>query len=165
MNVGYKRLFAGVGITLLSLSMNLWAGSSELINEGDKLWSEQKSDEAEQRFLAAIEVDPESSLAQKKLAGLYLSQSRGREAIDALQNAITLKPYDATLFVNLALAYLHQGSFNAAKSMLHQALELKPEMVQAVKLGQYIDMKLDLINSATKATLAESGFDSGYGQH
>lgn len=116
--------------------------ADQMIEQGNAYWAENKPDLAEQQFKQAIDADPGSLAAHKQLAALYMSQNKNQQAIEAYQAAITLQPDNASLFVGICLAYLHEGSFSASQAMCSQALKLDPEMENARKLQSYIDAKM-----------------------
>lgn len=120
---------------------------NQLITEGNTLWSQGKLDEAEEQFLKALKIDPESSLAHTRLANFYLTQNKIPEAIEEFQNAITSDPENASLFVGIAIAYLHQKYYQMAESMVNHAIQLNPELENAQKLKTYIDAKKDQMNN------------------
>ena len=117
----------------------------EAIKNGDQLWSEKKFEEAEKAYRKASEIDEESSDPYRRLAALYMSQNRTSDAIDAYQDAIVRDTEDATLFIGIALAYLHEQSFTKASLMTQRALQLDPELAQAKKLEEYIVAKQEQI--------------------
>lgn len=127
------------------------------LDAGKKLWAEKKLDLAEAEFRKAIEENPESATARATLAGFLLLQNKTVEAIPAYQEAITLDPENSRLFAGLSIAYLHQSKFNMAKAMADEALRLNPEMKQAEKLNEYIDAKLEAIETAENAQAAALG--------
>jgi Tfp pilus assembly protein PilF len=118
-------------------------GDEPLVVEGNRLWAEQQFEPAESRYRQAIAESPESPTAHRQLAALLLAQGRNRDAIEAYQTAITLDPGNAGLFAALAVAYVHEGSFSAARAMCQQALQLDPEVAGAQSLLQYIEAKAD----------------------
>lgn len=84
---------------------------------------------------------PGDADARARLAGFYLSTNQAAPAIEAYQDAITLRPEDPRLFLGLAIAYLHAGHHSMARAMTEQALQLDPHLNNAAKLREYIDRK------------------------
>ena len=122
----------------------------KLLDTGSRLWAENKPDEAEAEFRKAIKMNPKSSEAHARLAGLLLTQNKTSEAIPVYQDAISLNPNNPKLFASLSIAYLHQSQFSMAKSMADEALRLAPEMKQAKKLNEYIEAKQEVMDMAAK---------------
>jgi cytochrome c-type biogenesis protein CcmH/NrfG len=96
---------------------------------------------AEKRLKLAVTDHPGDADARARLAGLYLLSNRVDLAIEAYQDAITLKPEDPRLFLGLALAYLHAGHHSMARAMTEQALALDPQLDNAARLREYIERK------------------------
>ena len=128
-----------------------------LLQQGNKAWSEQNMEQAEQDFRKAIELNPDSSQAHAVLAGLLQTMNRGTEAIDEYQTAITLDPENPRLFVALAISYLHQQRYSMAQAVANEALRLDPEMENAKKLVEYIEAKEEVLTRASSADLSGQG--------
>ena len=128
-----------------------WASTDApaMIDEGNKLWSENKTVEAEASYKKAIAADPESAIAYSRLGALMLMQNRGLEAVDAYQAAITKAPDNASYFAALSIAYLHMGYHEMALTMANQAAKLDPDMKHAKDISKYIDAKLERMAEAS----------------
>ena len=118
-----------------------------LVEAGNKFWSEGKLEQAESTFREAIELDPGAVLPHARLAGLLLSQHRNDEARIEYQNAIMNDPQDAGLFLALAIVYLHEKSYSNAQAMVDIALELEPDSENALKLQQYVTSRVDTLDT------------------
>ena len=116
-------------------------GAQALIDQGNRLWSENRIEQAEARFKEAIAEAPEDARAHARLAALYLTQNRPAEAISAYQEAITHDPENPRLFMGLSIAYLHQQAYGMAAAMAKEALRLDPQMANARKMREYIAAK------------------------
>ena len=128
----------------------------EAIKDGDQLWAEKKFEEAETAYRDAAKIDEESSGPYRRLAALYMAQNQTRDAIDAYQDAIIRDSEDATLFIGIALAYLHEQSFTKANLMTQRALQLDPELVQAKKLEEYINAKQEQVAQQAESPAASA---------
>ncbi len=64
----------------------------------------------------------------------YLRAGQFSEAIDALEQAVTLLPHDASNHANLGLALVCKGQYDRAKPELERALELNPHNATAGRL-------------------------------
>ena len=147
----YKKIHA----VLLSVLLTATAGAAEvnnLVEAGNKLWSEGKLEEAESTFREAITLDSGAALPHARLAGLLLSQHRNDEARTEYQNAILNDPEDPGLFLALAIVYLHEKSYSNAQSMVDAALALDPEMENAEKLQQYMASRMEMFEEAAAAS-------------
>lgn len=148
-----KKYFLTALLSLVLCGTLQASNNGDLINLGENLWSQGKLSEAESAFKNALSEAPDSSAAHQRLASLYLTMNKTKEAISEYQNAITLDSENPDLFIGIAIAYLHSRYYNMAQAMVMQAIELNPELAQAQKLKTYIDAKKDTLdkNSATPA--------------
>ena len=140
-----------IAIFLLLSATASASSTSELISEGNKLWSENKMDKAQASFQKAIDQDPKSAKAYARLGALLLMQNKGKESINAYQSAITHEPDNAKSFAALSIAYLHMGRHRMAQTMAERAFELDPSMSNAKSISEYIDAKLKMLASAKAA--------------
>lgn len=146
-----KRLVLAAVLLITTSTSFAVAQNADLISQGDKLWGEQKIDEAEKIYQQAIKASPDDAIAYEKLAGLYLTNSRTKDAIGIYQDAINRNPENAKSFVGLSLAYLHQQKYSQASAMAAQARILDPNLKQADKLIEYISKKEEFIAMTQKA--------------
>ena len=131
--------------------------SEMLSKEANSLWAQSKQDEAEKVFLSAIDKDPEDASVRRYLGSFYLSQKENGKAVDQFKEGVMIEPENANFFVGLAIAYLHQSSYNAAHAMAGRALTLDPELKQAKKLQEYISVKQEVLQRASDLDVADSG--------
>lgn len=117
------------------------SSNNEHLSASDPSESQVQLNELESELKKAISETPNSSVAHQRLASLYLTQNKAREAISEYQNAITLDSENPKLFIGIAIAYLHMKYYEMAEVMVKQAIEMDPEMDQAKKLKAYIDAK------------------------
>ena len=141
---------------LLSLAAS--AGAAEdaagYMQQGAHFFAEKQFDKAEQAFLKATELAPDSAKAWSKLGAFYLTQHKAEDAANAYQQAIINDPENPKYFVAMAISYLHQSEFAMAHAMANQALQLDPSMKNASKLAEYIDARQKVIEQASKADVA-----------
>lgn len=126
-------------------------------NKDQPFWSEEQSKQAdmEARYKKGIAESPEDPNNYAYLAGLYLTNNKTAEAIDAYQEAITHNPGNAKLFAALSIAYLHQSRFDMAKAMADEALRLDPSLKPVEKINEYIAAKQEAIDAASKVSQEE----------
>ena len=75
-----------------------------------------KTQEAEQGFLAALRVQPDSPVALYSLGKFYESQERWSEAANSLNKAMLAAPTDQQYRYDLAVALVHTGNLRAAEN-------------------------------------------------
>ena len=94
---------------------------------------QEKHDDAEKAYRAAIELKPTYALALINLGKLLLTEKKWEEAVDPLTHAVSLQPQspDANLFLGEAYLHLKKGS------------KAIPYLNEAGKLGK-IEAHLDL---------------------
>ncbi|HYQ71823.1 MAG TPA: tetratricopeptide repeat protein [Gammaproteobacteria bacterium] len=132
-----------VAFTMLLLAATAGAaGVDNLVEAGNRLWTEGDLVQAEATYREAISLEPGTALPHARLAGLLLSQNRNDEARTEYQNAIMNDPEDPGLFLALAIVYLHEKSYSNARAMVDMAMELDPGKADAVKLHQYITSRM-----------------------
>jgi len=137
-----------IHVLFLAVLLVAPAGAADvesLVEAGNNYWSEGNLEQAESNFREAIALDPGAALPHARLAGLLLSQHRNDEARKEYQNAIMNDPKDPNLFLALAIVYLHEKSYSNAQAMVDIALELDPELENAVKLQQYVTTRMDTL--------------------
>lgn len=90
---------------------------------------------AVQQLQKTLSKFPGSGAYVYSLLGVeYLKTGQFSEAIDALEQAVTLLPHDASNHANLGLALVCKGQYDVAEPELRRALELDPHNVMASRL-------------------------------
>jgi TolB-like protein/Flp pilus assembly protein TadD len=90
---------------------------------------------AEAEFLLAIEIEPESSQAYRRLGRVYADWHRESEAEAALLSAIELAPNEAGAHDSLATFYFKFGRFAEAITHYEEAIRLAPDEAE-----HYLDL-------------------------
>jgi spermidine synthase len=80
---------------------------------------------------SALEVDPHSDATYYHLGLRYLRNHEPEAAVDALKQAVRLRPEHATAYLFLGLAYASQEASAEAEAAYHRAIELAPDDAQA----------------------------------
>lgn len=106
----------------------------------------QLLDQSESILKKAIEKNPQSLEAHRKLMGIYLLKQDYSNGIRTMQHAITLSPEDPKLFITLAFLYEHSGALEYAMAMLDQALKLDPKQQLAMDYKAAIHKKMEKLN-------------------
>jgi Tfp pilus assembly protein PilF len=83
--------------------------------------------QAEDEYREALERDPECVDCLNYLGGLYVEQSRDREATELLTKAVRLDPHDVLAHLNLGAAYQHTGRMDYAAQQFRRAAALAPQ--------------------------------------
>jgi tetratricopeptide (TPR) repeat protein len=90
-----------------------------------------QDDGAEESFKAALAEDPGLSMAHVRLADLYESQGRMRDAVRERKRAVTTNPDDPSLLVDLGRTFLAAGDAAAAVTALRKAIGARPGMIES----------------------------------
>jgi tetratricopeptide (TPR) repeat protein len=86
----------------------------------------QQFDQAEQFFIQALTIHPDSVDARAQLAKLYLTTNRPAKA-EALYKELLLSREDTVFYANLGLAYYQQEKFTEACFAYQEALNRDPQ--------------------------------------
>lgn len=88
---------------------------------GALLYSKGRYSEAEEVFLASLELAPDDVHALRNLGGLYYAQGRLDEAAARFQEALKIRP-NASLYSNLGTLYFSRGLYAKAAAAFESAL-------------------------------------------
>jgi len=150
-------------ILMIGLANQVWANEYDnYIAEGNRFWADKNVEAAQSAFEKAIKLDPKAAIAHARLAGLLLTNNQNKKAIKAYQNAINADPTNPSLFVAIGIAYLHEGSYSMAKTMVEQALSLEPEHKNGQKLQEYVSKKLEIVAQASKSSSEQMPMDMNH---
>ncbi|MBF0461796.1 MAG: tetratricopeptide repeat protein [Magnetococcales bacterium] len=106
--------------------------ASELIAAADRYWAAEQMDQAQQAFEAAVAAEPNSALAQLRLAGFQLSRQQLEACIAGYQRVIGLDPNNAKAWMGLGLAYLHTDRRELARSSFEEAARVDPKQQESL---------------------------------
>ena len=133
------------------------------INELKKwlLLYQQKSGEKSDRYwwLVAqtnIKSDPKLALDElmkaatlnpigtyySQIASLLMAENKLDEAIEYLNKALAMNPYDSAVQASLGYAYYREGKYQRAKNYLEVALKARPDDEELIKQLAYTNQKL-----------------------
>lgn len=124
---------AGIMIALMTAGPGTRPGDSKdavlkkaaLLNtKGWRLWNQQKYIEAEDAFVKAVELDPESASAWNGLGWSRFNQGEGAEAEEAFSKCMKLDPEHAAALNGLGQVYLSQRQYDKAEAPLLKSAEL-----------------------------------------
>jgi tetratricopeptide (TPR) repeat protein len=88
-----------------------------------------KWNEAEQRFLQLLQLDPRSAAGLNNLGNLFLLTGRPDQAAEAYQNATRLEPSRGEPPYNLGQAYLLKLRMKEAEGEFQRAQRLQPQKI------------------------------------
>ena len=96
------------------------------IQTGQALYDEGKYAEAENKFIAAIGVDPRNVEAYRGLAKVYEAMNDVSHAVATWQFLMQLDPKDESIYTSLGQLLMQEQKYEEALEPLEQALELNP---------------------------------------
>lgn len=132
-------------IFLLLVSCQGKKTSTALFEEGQKLFAQQKYDEAIAKYEEAIKLSPNSAVGYNLLGMAYRFKynaerdpsSREKE-IDAFKKSIECDDTYWVAYVNLGATYYYIGKKKEAASLFEKALKLYPENPEKEELEKMI---------------------------
>lgn len=102
------------------------APSEQDVNSLVSLFSAGQYAQAETMAKAMIKRFPRNPFGLKALGAIYNQTERYLEAIEPMQKAIALEPWDAELHANLGNSYKELGRLNEAEQEYRKALSIDP---------------------------------------
>jgi tetratricopeptide (TPR) repeat protein len=103
----------------------------QLLEEGEKLYSLSRYEEALAAFEQAIQLDPTFAAAYNNKGNLLYSLSRYEEALAAFEQAIQLDPTFAAAHNNKGIVLQSLKSYEKALAAFDQAIQLNPNFAAA----------------------------------
>lgn len=97
-----------------------------LMRSAERALALQQNDQAEQLFIQALTIHPESVDTRAQLAKLYLTTGRYAKA-EALYKELIVAREDISFFSNLGLSYYHQEKYVEACHAYQEALNRDPQ--------------------------------------
>jgi tetratricopeptide (TPR) repeat protein len=146
----------------------IYTPAERVFNEGVELLQGGDLAAAKDKFLAALEKDPDMGLAHSAMAGVYLEEKNYTEALASIQKFMESQPDSPRAIRMLYEAHSGLGNEKEAADALEQLKKLDRggdtarmvfnEGVQATKVGDYVSAKkrfleaLDLQPELSEAT-------------
>ena len=103
------------------------SAAQELINQGNKLWQEEKLDEAISTFQQATKSDANDYKAHHFIGCIFAKQSKLEAAVAAYNKALEINPNYHWSHHSLGQVLLWQGKVDQAISATYKAIEIEPE--------------------------------------
>lgn len=125
-----KFLKVAIGATLFSLAVGVSASADELadlLDKGDGFVQEGKIASALEAYQRAVDQNPDSALALRKMAGMLMVKNEYPNAIDAYKRSIGLDASDSIAWIGLGTAFLHMGDYALASASFTEAKRLNPD--------------------------------------
>jgi tetratricopeptide (TPR) repeat protein len=98
-----------------------------LMNEADRLYEQEKLEEAALKYKAALRLDPKSLYAHTALGSVLYQQGKVEEGIAEYRQALRLDPNDAQAHCCLGMVLYDQGKLEEAIAEYRQVLRLNPD--------------------------------------
>lgn len=96
--------------------------------------------EAEQIFLKALAIQPDSAEVQARLGSVYAAKAEWDKAISHYQQAIALDPTFAGAYLKLGEVWQQIDDLDRAADSFYQAFQLKPDLAPASFYAQLADL-------------------------
>ena len=133
---------------------------TKLINEADRLFKEEKLEEAARKYQEALNLDPNSVRAHISFGNVLKEQNKYEEAIDEYRKATSLNPDNAEAHFSLSFVLCEQTKLEEALKELREAIRLNPKFslahvllaVVLLKQGKSEEACLKLKESANFAS-------------
>jgi Tfp pilus assembly protein PilF len=112
------------------------------LNLGLVYLKQEKYDQAVHSFQNVLRINPRPefiALAQNGLGRAYFQMGQIKEAIASYQEAIRVVPDYVDAHLNLASAYLREGSKGLAAGAFKKVVELSPQSSQAKEAQKFLD--------------------------
>lgn len=112
------------------------------LNLGLVYLKQEKYDEAVRSFESVLRINPRPefiALTQNGLGRAYFQMGKVKESIASYQEAIRLAPDFVDAHLNLASAYLREGSKGLAAGSFKKVVELSPKSSQAKEAQKFLD--------------------------
>jgi Tfp pilus assembly protein PilF len=112
------------------------------LNLGLVYLKQEKYDQAIRSFQSVLRINPKAefiALSQNGLGKVYFQMGKIKEAIASYQEAIRAVPDYVDAHLNLASAYLREGSKGLAAGSFKKVVELSPQSSQAKEAQKFLD--------------------------
>ena len=111
-----------------------------LSNLGDAYFQKKEYRLAEKSFTAALDIEPEFSMALRGLGRTYMAEGRITEAVQTLEKAVQNAPRFAALYLDLGKAYTLARQYKKALAAYKKVIELAaPDSDLAKKAAEEAD--------------------------
>lgn len=131
------------------------AATATAIEQGNRLWEENKLEEAQKRFEEAVKADPKSIDALMKLAGIQMTRLNYSAANLTYRDVLTIDPKNARAWMGMGMCYLHSGSREMARAAFEEALRAEPSRKEQLEpVLAELDTKIEAKRAQMNADMA-----------
>lgn len=100
------------------------ARNNRLLAEAERLIEEERLEDAEERYIEVLRLDPHSIDAYRGLAEIYISQKAYDQAKEVLEFLLKLDKSDARAFERLGAVERFRGNFREAEARFLESISL-----------------------------------------
>lgn len=122
-----------------------------ILREAEELFGKGLLEEAEQKYVAVVALDPRNVDAYEGLGNLYLAMKRFPEAREALGFILKFRPNDASVLTSMGEAAFAQEKFDEAVGYFKRAVDLRPGN------PKYLDFLIETAIRAKDKVVAHHG--------
>ncbi len=141
-----KKLISLIIVAFLLVSCQGEKSSTAFFEEGEKLFYQQKHDEAIAKYKEGIALSPKSAVGYNLLGMAYRFKynvvgdvSLKELEIDAFKKSIECDSTFWTAYINLGATYFYAGRKTEAVPVLEKALMLNPEHQEKEEIQKMIE--------------------------
>lgn len=124
-----------------------------LIREAEDFMRQERYEDAEQKYIAAIRLDKKNVDAYEGLGNLYRKTQKYPEAREALRFILKFRPNDASVHVSIGEVALAEGNPALALSEFRTAVRIRPGN------PKYLDFLIETAILVDDRLVAASGLD------
>lgn len=118
------------------------------LSSAQDLQEQGKDSLAIEKYLQAIEIEPNSLIALDQLGKIYETKQQPDQAVSYYQRLVKLQPQNSSFYAKLARAMMSQSNFKSALAVYRKAVLIRPDSAAwvyqglgdaLVKTGQFKD--------------------------
>lgn len=102
-----------------------------LIAEGDSLYKQTRFDEALNKYLEAIKINPNDATTLFKIGNLYKMTNDTNKAVEFYKKATTLNKNYTDAYFNLGLSYATLNNYKLCRECFNKVISLNPNYAYA----------------------------------
>jgi cytochrome c-type biogenesis protein CcmH/NrfG len=122
-----------------------------LLDLGNAYFMAQRLTQAEQAYSQALDLEPDSTMAQVGLAMVWHAQGDSKRAEAELRSVIKQHPDDQDAHYSLAIVYFSSGRIDDAKAQWQAAAGIDPSSTTGRRSQSFVDLLEDQQSSAPEA--------------
>jgi tetratricopeptide (TPR) repeat protein len=110
----------------ISRPANSKAGAASLFHQGVQLLQADSPEQAREKVLQGLKLDPQSALGFNLLGLIYEQEKKYELSADSFQKALKIEPRSTEIHNNLGNIYLLEHKFDVARKEFRTSLSLEP---------------------------------------